>query len=224
MLSLKPFNLVLIFALFGALAGGCSYIPPREQPDCKIQAYIESGVIDFVSTRYRKHLPVRMGVLPFLVPENFAAGMGRKENYALELTRQFQSEIVKTGEISIVELFDFGSWPGRRDDFYSGNYQALQAARMAGYDLLFVGQMEDITNDQDLVMLTKVIDVVNGVTLWHGRTTVASHARKDRRLLSSFEIIKDQPELFSFPQRSEELVRCTINDGAIRKPEADLPK
>ena len=210
---------LLLLVLSGYFISACSQnwaadidIPPRETVDCKIRAYLDSGVRDFVSTRYRSHLPVRMAILPFIVPETFAPVGDVSRNFGRELASKFQMALLGTQEISIVELFDRERWPGRKEEFFAGNYKAIQFARDGGYDLLMIGYMEPPINDKDMVVHTKVIDAVNGVTLWHATTTATSYARQDRKLMSRFEMVKNRPDLFAFTERTAELVQCTVND------------
>lgn len=183
---------------------------PFETEGCNIRTYIDVGFDNYLSQQNRTKKILRMAVVPFDVPETFAP-VGRENiNYGIELAKRFQQQLLGKTPGLIVELFDRERWPGKREDFLKGNYQAIELARNAAYDLVAVGYMEEITNSSDLVILTKIIDVTNSVTLWDARTVVYTTQRTLRSNLSRVGAVEDQPDLFAFPERTQKFAQCTV--------------
>ena len=122
----------------------------------------------------------------------------------------FVAEFHSSQTLPIVELFARDRWPGKRDDFFSGNYQAIEVARNAGYDLVVVGYLVPMKDDESLTVYTKLIDIANHITIWSAQTTSKSYDRRVRRTLAPTLLFEDRPDLFSFSERSDELARCTV--------------
>ncbi|MCB0322123.1 MAG: hypothetical protein KDD69_01085 [Bdellovibrionales bacterium] len=173
---------------------------------------MNAGLLDYLSNRYDSEQLPRLAILPFNVPENFAPPGNESHHYGRDLAQLFHRELLKASDFGIIEVFNRDRWPGKRAEFNAGNYQAMQLARNAGYDFVLVGYLEDIINETDLSVLTRVIDTSNGVTVWYGRTVVYSNDRPLRRTLAeyTFGFVEDRPDLFGFPERAERMARCTV--------------
>ena len=176
-----------------------------------MRTYIDLGLHDYISARYQTGQPVRAAVIPFDVPETFAPPGSDSVNFGRQLAQRFISEMHRTAELPILELFNRNSWPGKRDEFFSGNYTAIQSARDAGYDFVMVGYFEAPTNANDLNIFTKLIDTSNGVTVWYAKTFVYSDARDVRRDLADWGLATDRREFFAYPQRVELFASCTVD-------------
>ncbi len=178
-----------------------------------MRAYVNAGLLDYLKTRYDSTNTSRLAIIPFNVPESFAPSGMQSRHFGRDIALNFHQEIVGSGELGIVELFNRDRWPGKRAEFSHGNYQAIESARNAGYDLVLVGYLEDIVNETDLTLLTKLIDTSNGVTLWYGRTVTYSARRPLRRSISeySFGFVRDRPDSFAFQERVAEMARCTVD-------------
>ncbi len=209
--SLLSFSSVLTLALL-LVSSGCGLvdIPAPNAMECKIRTYIETSVGDYVSDRYGKTLPVRVAVIPFDVPESFAPPGNESLHYGRVLAEKFQQALLQSQAFPIVELFNRDRWPGKRDEFFTGNHQAISLAKAAGYDLVVVGSLADIVNDRDLVLQTKIIDVNTSITLWFGETTATSDSRMLSQHMGSVGMLKHRPDCFYFKERADELASCTI--------------
>ncbi len=133
-------------------------------------------------------------------------------HFGRRLAKNFQEELLQRGTLSIVELFNRDNWPGKRDDFFSGNYQSIEYARNAGYDFVLIGHMQDIRADDQMVVYTKLIDVSNNVTVWSAKTTVSSTQRSVNEGIDTIVGGVRQPELFPFTEQAAELARCTVEE------------
>ena len=213
---LSPYlPVVFLTAALVLFLTGCSLTGiPGKKEECKIRTYVDVGLLDYISSRYHSGQAPRIAIIPFEVPETFAPAGKPSINYGRELAHLFHQELLRGNELSVVEIFDRNNWPGKKAEFFTGDYTALQLARNAGYDFLILGYMEEINNESDITILTRAIDLSNNVTVWYARSTVSSNERVLRRTYSYWSfgfLMKDQPELFAFPERSQLLIRCTVN-------------
>lgn len=192
---------------------GCSLAKlPYKMEDCKFQAYVDQQVPNYLSERFKKGNTPRIAVIPFDVPVNFSPVMNPRMRLGHDLAAGFQRYFLQTGEQIIVELFDRGEYPGKRMDFSTGNFIALQQARDAGYDFIFIGYMDDIKNDLVLRLHTKLVDTENSATVWYATTDVMSHSRPARGLLDAVTrgAYPDRDDLFEIPERIEMAEQCTV--------------
>lgn len=178
-----------------------------------MRTYVNLQVLDYLSQRYNSHPLLRTAVFPFDVPETFAPPGNKSLHFGRDIAQSFQRELLRSEELGIVELFDRDRWPGKRQEFNAGAYQAIEMARHAGYDLLVIGYMDYITNETEMTFFTRLIDTSNSLTIWYGKTVVYSNERVRQRELSKVPLIgaKETPSLFHFPERTELFVTCTVN-------------
>ncbi len=205
-------SLVLLF--FSLLSvNSCSLIKlPAEAVHCKCHTYINLGLEDYLSERFSSGSLVRLGIIPFDVQESFAPPGNDSVHYGRGLAKQFSFDLKTANIIPVVELFNRDRWPGKREEFFTGNYQAISSARAAGYDLVMVGYLEEIKDANSLTLYTKIIDTQNNITVWDAKTVVESKAREYREALSEIHLAQKRPELFDFPVKSKELVNCTVDE------------
>lgn len=171
--------------------------------------------MDYVSQRYHRDQPKRYGVLPFDTQENFAAP-GSMPGSVLndlphDLARRFQAELSRTSELGIVEVFDQTPWQGKKEEFFQGNYRALQLARNAGYDFLVVGQLEPSRTAETFIIYTKIIDLSDNVTVWYARTEVTSNTKAWEKGVGVIVPQKARPDLLYSRERFDEFAECTAN-------------
>jgi hypothetical protein len=211
--SLKNPLIILILLASALGLNACSLAKlPYNTESCKIQAYVDQVVPNYLSERFvRGNIP-RIAVIPFEVPANFSPAMNPLLRLGHDMATGFQRHMLQTGEQMIVELFDRGQWPGKRMDFSTGNLVALEQARDAGYDFIFVGYLDDIKDDVILRVHTKLVDTENSSTVWYGTTDVMSRARPTRGLLDWMTrgYYPVRHDLFEFRERFDELEQCTV--------------
>lgn len=177
---------------------------------CKIQTYINADVASYIRSRDHSDRLARTLILPFEVPENFAKSGNELTPFGHQLARRFQQQLLQSGKFPIIEFQDY-HWQGKREEFFSGNFDAIRVAREAGFDFVMVGFLGDVQNENELTVYTKLIDVTGEFTVWHARTIAKSHARGLRRTFASAYIIKNRPDIFSLPQETEKLISCTTS-------------
>lgn len=213
--TFSSYALLILLIISCACFSSCSITKfPVSAEECKIWTYINEVVPDYISRRYPSGQHIRVAVVPFDVPESFALWGNESKHFGRELAASFQSEMIRLAEGQIVEVLNVDRWPGKRAEFLTGNYNAIDMARSAGFDFVLLGYMQDITNESDIVVQTKFVDVSNNITVWHAQTTVKSNQRLWRRNLAkgTFGIVEDHPELFAFQERKDLLVKCTVKN------------
>ena len=180
---------------------------------CTIHADIDESYLDYVKARYDDSNPKRTAIIPFDVPENFSppgALPGSMTNHSgQELARRLQAALLAEQEMGIVEVFDRGSWPQKREEFFHGNYSAIEQSRAAGYDFVIVGMFEPITNGTTVRFQTKLIDTASNTTVFSGMTEIYSNARDWDNALIRKESVTVRNDLFNFRERFELYARCT---------------
>jgi hypothetical protein len=117
---------------------------------------------------------VRAGFFAFDLPATFAQFRSLQGDPGLALAVRFKEELQRRGVLSAAEIIPEKPWPGKREDFLTGNFQAIQIARQAGFDLLFLGFVEDLRSKDELSLTTKAIDLRTQATIWYARTTLVS--------------------------------------------------
>jgi len=167
---------VLIAAYVFTLTG-CLAIQNRYAEECKSRTYLRIPVQEHLSTEYSNNPMARLGIVPFVAPANFAGFGDSQPPLGSQLAWRLQAEMLHLNKIPIVEVTTWTDWPLKREDFFSGNFEAMQRARDAGYDLVFVGYLEE-SNPQEVAVLGKMIDVNLGKTLWYGRALAFSRRNK----------------------------------------------
>lgn len=211
------YRLPRLFIIGGLLLlTGCSIrILPWIGQDCRIRADIDENIQDYIKARYDTSTPKRFAILPFDVPENFYSPGNLpgsiNNNLSQELARKLQTALLGTQEFGIIEVFDRQVWQGKRDEFFRGNYSAIEQARYAGYDFLIVGMLEPLVDDHTFKIQTKLIDLSNSATVWSGLTEVSSNARAWDRSFLWLESVKPQPSRFDIRERFDLFATCTAN-------------
>lgn len=148
--------------------------------------------------------------MPFDAPAGFSRWGKDEPSYGQQLASKFQLEMQKTGELGLVELFNVDNWPGKREEFFTGNFRALELARKAGYEMILVGSLQIPRGESTMVLYTKLIDVQNGVTAWSAQTTLTSSERDINTRMAQLGFGKNKPDEFGFPRRTDAIVQCTV--------------
>lgn len=203
-------KLLTAIAFFSHL--GCSVTQQYIMDRCNSRAYIDTTVADYLSTRFNSDAKVRTAVVPFSVPANLAAknqeipGLGNKLAWAL------QSNFIQLGTFPIVEVLNRQDWPAKKEEFYTGNFNAIQIARNAGYDLVIVGNIIPQSSINSLTSDVKLIETESGITIWSGQVTANSYKQKLSQDLSKFWLDRDVPSNIDSINLTNDLAICISQD------------
>lgn len=203
---------------------GCSYLglepdrysDPSEQQryeqsyvdQCNSHAYIRTVLSDYISNRFPSGAQVRTAVVPFSTPANLAESSIEHPGLGAALARTVQASLLETNALSIVEIFNRQDWPGKKEEFHSGNFGAIAFAREAGYDLVIVGLVEPPNSIRSLSAQAKVIETESGITLWYGRAKV-EHKETSWDGFKDWLTFTDKvPAKLNYSQITEQVARC----------------
>lgn len=192
------------------LVSGCSIIYDYVGESCNSHAYTQIPIREHINARFHLNAPVRMAVIPFSVPANLSASSDEQPGLGNELAWQVQAKLLKTGDVPIVEVFNRQDWPGKKAEFFTGNYGALAMAREAGYDMVMVGLVEKTTSLNALTVYTKILDVDSGITVFYGQEIVHSQRRRLDDIADTFWIIDKDPSLFYNRQMMNKASECIV--------------
>jgi hypothetical protein len=115
-----------------------------------------------------------MAVVPFSAPENISSYGVEHPGSGNRLAWRLHGALLSHGAAPIVEVFNRQDWPGKKEEFFTGNFGAIALAREAGYDLVMVGSIEELRSLQTLAAYSKIIETESGITVWYGRHQVSS--------------------------------------------------
>lgn len=200
------------------LTTGCSYIHSRLGETCKSHAHLQMVLEDYLSRRFNSHSPVRLAVIPYSTPANLSAQDVENQGMGNDLAWQVHAKLLSTGLVPIVEVFNRPDWPRKKEEFFTGNFGAIDMARQAGYDLVLVGNIEPLNSLESLTARSKLIEVESGVTVWYG-TTTANTIRDDMNSLASrIWLDTRRPDLVHSDPLTHKLARCIVEAMAATEP------
>jgi len=206
------FSVKLLTIAFVVSLTSCAYIKQRTLYECKTHAYVETVIEDYLSRRYQSAAPVRMGIIPLVVSVNLTQKPFQYRGLGNELAYQIQAQFLNRETVPIVEVLNREDWPGKKDEFYTGNFGALSQAREAGYDLILVGIVDDYNPTKEIIASTKVIEVESGITLWYGKTTSHTLSKGYLRAADYLGIEEHNPSKSFGAELSQELTKCIANE------------
>jgi hypothetical protein len=187
-MCVKGLTLVLLSCL-----SGCALTQQYLLDRCKTRAYVRSIIPDYLSTRFHSQSPVRLAILPFTAPANLAYRGPEIPGVGNIIARQLHAELVASNQFPIVELFNRQDWPGKSDEFSTGNFGALRTARDAGYDLVLTGKVLPVQAIDKMTVEFKLIEVEGGITIWYGNTVARTHIQQSQKELGFFGFGQETP-------------------------------
>lgn len=211
--SLRSFTrLGVILLTLVPFFAGCSVIGRNTGEYCKTRAYVRTDIESFITTRFARNSPVRIAVIPFDVPANLSARSGEEPGAGNRFAWNVQRELLSTELLPIVEVFNRQDWPGKKEEFFTGNFGALERARHAGYDVVMVGQMEPQNRTDTWTVHTKMIEVESGITLWYGTTTAYTTRHDQWEIAATFGLIDRRPDILYSTEGMELVASCIAHD------------
>lgn len=202
---------VKILALLSAsLLSACSYINEHYTEQCNSHAYTRAVLSDFLTSRFHSNAPVRMAVIPFSVPANLSGYDTERPGLGNKLAWEVQAQFLHSGQVPIVEVLNRQDWPAKKEEFFTGNFGALAAAREAGYDLVFLGYLDPLRSLDSMNISTKLIEVESGITVWYGDTGVVTYAPELRKTKAALPWQRLDPSVVDSNALVERLARCVV--------------
>jgi len=154
-----------------------------------------------------------MAIIPFSTPANLSWQNAQNQGLGKELAWKFQSEFLAAGTIPIVEVMPRDDWPGKREEFWTGNFGALAQSREAGYDFVLVGFVDQMKSLDSMTVHSKIIDSDSGVTVWSGSTTVTTKKSQiDRGRFGDIFNSRIQPDQLYLEDMVSLAASCTTKE------------
>lgn len=204
---------VTILTVCAASLSGCGLLERHVETSCKSHAFVKVPVEEYVLSGFDSSRPVRVVVLPFLAQSNLGSvRFGQfPESFGTEVARLVQAQILERGVIPVVELSMNGPRAAPFNDLYGGNFEVIEWARSQGYDLVFVGQVEQFVSLEGLTLTAKLIDVTKQITLWYGQARVDSRAQAARNVGMGLGVVQRGQRLPEYRRLAELTVSCLVS-------------
>ncbi|MDC0358237.1 hypothetical protein OAO01_05415 [Oligoflexia bacterium] len=199
----KLLTLVIIITL-----SGCSYINSFYEETCNFRAYLRTPLADYLNRRYHTKAPVRMAIIPFSSQANVASHSNELPGLGNELAWKVKDEMLASGEMPIVEILNRQDWPGKKEEYFTGNFGAIAMGREAGYDLVLVGLVERMRGLDALTVQSKIIETRTGITIWNGKSTVHSDREGHDQATAGWWFSSRQPSKFHTNILIDEMALC----------------
>lgn len=208
--NLAALSVILLTLSSASLLGGCSYINKHYSEPCNSRAYSRTVLSDFLSSRFHSDARVRMAVIPLSVPANISDYNTERPGLGNELAWKIQAEFLRSGQVPVVEILNRHDWPGKKNEFFAGDFGAIATAREAGYDLVFVGYLRPMRSLDSMTAYTKVIEIDSGITIWYGETTVTTYEPDLQRIRASLFLEDPRPDKFYMGPLTDRLASCIV--------------
>gem|GEM_PF-708022 len=203
------------------ILSSCAMLFRHTGETCTTRAYVRTDIPAFIDQRFKGGVTARMAVIPFVTQANFTAQNSELPGISDQLGWTTQRELLAYDTLPIVEVFNRQDWPGKKDDFFTGNFGALSLARTAGYDLVLVGYLDRLYRLDEWTIHTKIIDVDSGTTLWYGTSRVVTNRHDMFEVSGTFGITSQRSDMLYTEAMVNEAGRCIARD--IMHDPADDP-
>jgi hypothetical protein len=209
---------VMFLTLSSGLCG-CLLLERRYGETCNTRAYAWTDIEGFINQRFTPHSPVRMAIIPFVTPANLAQRDNELPGLGNQLAWSVQRELLSTEVFPVVELLNRQDWPGKKEEFFTGNFGAISYSRDAGYDLVLIGYLEPQSRLDTWTIHTKLIEVDSGITLWYGTSQVSTMRKDMLEVSSTLGLTNRRPDLLYTDALLGEAAACIARD-MLKDPNA----
>ena len=203
----------ILTLVFVFLASGCSYIHAQLGETCNSRAHVQMILVDYLSRRFASHSPVRLAIIPFSVPANLSGYNTERPGVGDQLAWKIHSEWLQNAAVPIVEVLNRQDWPGKKEEFFTGNHGAIAMAREAGYDLVQVGLVENLRSTDALTVHSKIIEVESGITVWYATSTVVTRRPELQSAAAMTGLVNRVPALLYTPEMVDSAAVCLVKEA-----------
>lgn len=182
------------------------------QESCHSHAFAQAILEDYISSRFVPNSPVRLAVVPASAPANMSYFTNEQPGAGNHLAWKIQQEILNWATVPIVEVLNRQDWPGKKEEFYTGNFGAIRFARDAGYDLVLVSIIEAQKSLDEVSVLTKLIETSSGVTVYYGKTSVTTNRKAYEDQAAPLGFATREPAQIYQNQIFDKAAKCIVED------------
>lgn len=209
----KLFSATILTLFFYVSATGCAYLQRHYGEHCNSRAYTQIILSDYITSRYVSGSQVRMAVIPFSVPANISYRNMELPGLGNEMAWMVKAEMLRTGIVPIVEVLNRQDWPSKKEEFFTGNFGAIDMARDAGYDLVLVGFIDPINSLEAASASVKIIDVDSGITVWYGQVRAFTLRNDGNYIAGQLMIDKYDPSRVASRAIFQKLATCIVEQA-----------
>ena len=213
-------GVILLTLSCSVLLSACSLIGEHYAETCNSRAYTRNILSDYITSRFPSNAPVRMAIIPFSVAANVSTYGDERPGLGNILSWKVHQYILASQTIPIVEVLNRQDWPGKKEEFFTGNFGAISRAREAGYDLVLIGYLESLKSMDTMTAYTKVIDVESGITLWYGQSTSSTYRPDIKRARYGLRLEPSRPDMLFTDDLVGGLAQCIA--AAVTSEEEEL--
>jgi hypothetical protein len=202
------------------LLSSCSFLGAQVGEWCNTRAWISTDLESYVYQHFKQGQQARVGVVPFISQANLSDRSDGFRGLGTEIAWGVQRELLATEIFPIVQMLAQEDWPGRKQEFFSGNYGSMEFARNAGLNFLLIGYVDWPQRLDEWVVYSKLIDVNTGATLWYGTSTVKTHRPDLLEVSSTLGMTDRRPDIYNMQPIRDAAAHCIVHD-MTNLPEVD---
>ena len=212
--------LTLTTVMLTSTLSSCAFLGGHLGESCNTRAWVRMDLEASIHQRVNVQSPVRLGVLPFISPANLATRDDERPGLGTQIAWAVQRELLASDTFPIVQMLAREDWPGRKEEFFAGNFGSLAFARDAGFDLIMIGYLEQADRLDTWVVHTKLLEVSSGVTLWYGTSTIRNNQPDMLEISSTAGLTDRRPDIYNTRQMKDSVASCIVHD-MLTDPEID---
>lgn len=202
----------VIFLTLAMFLSSCSLLGDSVGEWCNTRAWVRTDLQSFIYQHFKGGEQARVGVIPFISQANLADRYDGQTGIGTQVAWGVQRELLATELFPIVQMLAHEDWPGRKQEFFAGNFGSLAFARDANLDFVLIGYIDWPDRLDKWVIHTKLIDVHTGSTLWYGSSTVTTSRGDMLEVSSTLGLTDRRPDIYNMQQIRDTAATCIVHD------------
>ncbi len=208
--TIRPSRVILL--TLAVLLSSCSFLGDSVGEACNTRAWVRTDLESFIYQHFKNGQQARVGVIPFISQANLADRYDGQTGLGTQMAWAVQRELLATEVFPVVQMLAHEDWPGRKQEFFAGNFGSLAFARDAGLDFVLIGYIDWPDRLDKWVVHTKLIDVHTGTTLWYGSSTVSTVRPDMLEVSSTLGLTDRRPDMYHMQQIRDAAATCIARD------------
>jgi len=204
-----------------SLLSSCSFLGAQVGEWCNTRAWISTDLESYVYQHFKGGQQARVGVIPFITQANLTDRYDGFRGFGSQLAFEVQQQLLATEVFPIVQMLAQEDWPGRKQEFFSGNYGSLDFAKAAGINFIVIGYVDWPARLDKWVIHSKLIDVQTGTTLWYGTSTVTTNRPDMMEVSSTLGLTDRRPDIINMTEIRNTAAQCIVHDMTTWAVEID---
>ena len=199
----------------------CSFLGDQVGEVCNTRAWVRTDLESYIYQHFKNGEQARVGVIPFISQANLADRYDGQPGLGTQMAWAVQRELLATETFPIVQMLAREDWPGRKVEFFAGNFGSLAFARDAGLNFILVGYIDWPDRLDKWTIHTKLIDVASGTTVWYGSSTVTTSRPDMLEVSSTLGLTDRRPDNYHMQPIRDAAAACIVRDMTTAYTEID---